>query len=101
MCIRDSCHTYIRCLAAKSRYAIVESVFITKRDYIRSPDAVSYTHLDVYKRQALEKGDYETVGQKMYETHQGMSKLYEVSCEELDFLNDLAFDLSLIHIRCV
>lgn len=26
----------------------------------------------------------------MYETHQGMSKLYEVSCEELDFLNDLA-----------
>ena len=25
-----------------------------------------------------------------YETHHGMSKLYEVSCEELDFLNDLA-----------
>ena len=40
----------------------------------------------------LEKGDYETVGQKMYETHHGMSKLYEVSCEELDFLNDIAFD---------
>ena len=41
---------------------------------------------------ALEKGDFETVGQKMYETHYGMSKLYEVSCEELDFLNDVAFD---------
>ena len=39
---------------------------------------------------ALEKGDYETVGAKMYETHYGMSKLYEVSCEELDFLNDIA-----------
>ena len=39
---------------------------------------------------ALEKGDYETVGEKMYGTHQGMSKLYEVSCEELDFLNDIA-----------
>ena len=39
---------------------------------------------------ALEQGDYETVGQKMYETHHGMSKLYEVSCEELDFLNDIA-----------
>ena len=26
----------------------------------------------------------------MYETHHGMSKLYEVSCEELDFLNDIA-----------
>jgi galactokinase len=40
--------------------------------------------------EALEKGDYETVGKKMYETHHGMSKLYEVSCEELDFLNDIA-----------
>ena len=39
---------------------------------------------------ALEKGDYETVGQKMYETHNGLSKDYEVSCEELDFLNDVA-----------
>ena len=26
----------------------------------------------------------------MFETHHGMSKLYEVSCEELDFLNDIA-----------
>jgi galactokinase len=41
---------------------------------------------------ALIKGDYETVGQKMYGTHYGMSKLYEVSCEELDFLNDVAKD---------
>ena len=41
---------------------------------------------------ALERGDYETVGQKMYETHYGLSKDYEVSCEELDFLNDVAFD---------
>ena len=39
---------------------------------------------------ALVAGDYETVGKKMYETHHGLSKEYEVSCEELDFLNDLA-----------
>ena len=39
---------------------------------------------------ALVAGDYETVGQKMYETHHGLSKEYEVSCEELDFLNDVA-----------
>ena len=26
----------------------------------------------------------------MYETHRGLSKDYEVSCEELDFLNDIA-----------
>ena len=39
---------------------------------------------------ALEAGDFETVGEKMYETHRGLSKDYEVSCEELDFLNDVA-----------
>ena len=39
---------------------------------------------------ALEKDDYETVGKMMYETHYGLSKEYEVSCEELDFLNDEA-----------
>ena len=43
---------------------------------------------------ALEKGDYETVGKKMYETHYGLSKDYEVSCEELDFLNDVAKECS-------
>ena len=41
---------------------------------------------------ALEAGDYEKVGQMMYETHEGLSKDYEVSCEELDFLNDVAHD---------
>ena len=39
---------------------------------------------------ALNAGDYETVGKKMYETHHGLSKEYEVSCDELDYLNDIA-----------
>lgn len=39
---------------------------------------------------ALNACDYETVGKKMYETHHGLSKEYEVSCEELDYLNDIA-----------
>ena len=33
---------------------------------------------------------YEKVGEMMYKTHEGLSKDYEVSCEELDFLNDIA-----------
>jgi galactokinase len=36
----------------------------------------------------LEKGDLEAFGKKMYETHYGLSKLFEVSCKELDFLVD-------------
>lgn len=39
---------------------------------------------------ALEEGDYEEVGRKMYDTHHGLSKEYEVSCPELDFLNEVA-----------
>ena len=39
---------------------------------------------------ALNAGDYEAVGTKMYETHDGLSKDYDVSCEELDFLVDVA-----------
>lgn len=34
----------------------------------------------------LESGDLKAFGKKMYETHEGLSKLYEVSCKELDFL---------------
>ncbi len=40
--------------------------------------------------EALEKGDYLRVGERMYETHDGLSRLYEVSCPELDFLVKLA-----------
>ena len=36
--------------------------------------------------QDLAKGDMQAFGKKMFETHQGLSKLYEVSCPELDFL---------------
>lgn len=39
---------------------------------------------------ALKVGDYNKVGQMMYETHDGLSKDYEVSCEEIDFLVEIA-----------
>jgi galactokinase len=39
---------------------------------------------------ALDKGDIKTLGELMFETHQGLSKDYEVSCTELDYLVDLA-----------
>lgn len=34
----------------------------------------------------LEKNDLVTFGKRMYQTHEGLSKLYEVSCTELDFI---------------
>jgi galactokinase len=36
----------------------------------------------------LEKGNIPALGKKMFRTHEGLSKEYEVSCEELDFLVD-------------
>ncbi len=35
---------------------------------------------------ALKRDDYEEVGRQMYQTHGGLSREYEVSCVELDFL---------------
>ena len=38
----------------------------------------------------LKNGDIESFGRKMFETHNGLSTLYKVSCPELDFLVDFA-----------
>lgn len=65
---------------------------ITEEDYKRAEYVIEEIQRVLDVCDAIGKGDYEMVGQKMYETHHGMSKLYEVSCKELDFLNDLAFD---------
>ena len=65
---------------------------VTEEDYKRAEYVIEEIQRVLDVCDALERNDYETVGQKMYETHQGMSKLYEVSCEELDALNDIAFD---------
>lgn len=36
--------------------------------------------------EALKNNELTVVGENMYKTHEGLSKLYEVSCPELDFL---------------
>ncbi len=66
---------------------------ITAEDYMRAEYVIGEVQRVLDVCAALERGDYETVGDRMYQTHYGMSKLYEVSCEELDFLNDLAKEL--------
>ena len=41
----------------------------------------------------IQSGDIEGLGEQMYQTHEGLSKNYEVSCPELDFLVNLSKDL--------
>ena len=55
---------------------------VSEEDYMRAEYVIEEIQRVLDVCDALERGDYETVGQKMYETHHGMSKLYEVSCEE-------------------
>lgn len=40
----------------------------------------------------LKRDDFESFGKRMFETHDGLQHLYEVSCEELDILVDLVRD---------
>ena len=73
-------------------WAMLESVKgeVSEEDYLRATFVLGEKDRVLAVCDALEKGDYETVGKKMYETHHGLSTEYEVSCEELDYLNELA-----------
>ena len=63
---------------------------ISEEDFIRAEYVIGEVQRVLDVCDALERGDYETVGEMMYQTHFGLSRLYEVSCPELDFLARLA-----------
>ena len=63
---------------------------IPQEDFLRAEYVIGEVQRVLDVCDALERADYETVGELMYQTHFGLSRLYEVSCEELDFLNKLA-----------
>ena len=93
---RQSCERVARRLGIETLrdadMALLESILtdITAEDYFRAKFVIEEKNRVLAVCDALNRGDYETVGQKMYETHRGLSKDYAVSCEELDFLNDVA-----------
>lgn len=66
------------------------SNIVSAEDYIRAEFVIEEIQRLLDACKALEQGDYETVGRKMFETHIGLSIKYEVSCPELDFLNNVA-----------
>ncbi|MCM1522199.1 MAG: galactokinase [Muribaculaceae bacterium] len=63
---------------------------ISAEDYMRAKFVIEEKERVLEVCDALNRGDIDTVGRLMYETHRGLSKDYEVSCEELDYLNDIA-----------
>ena len=95
---RRSCENVAKALGIETLrdadWDMLESVKdnISEEDYKRAKYVIGEYYRVLAVCDALEAGDYETVGEKMYETHTGLSKDYEGSCEELDFLNDIARD---------
>ncbi len=102
---RNSCENVVRHIAAKypdqhfetlrdCTWEQLEAVKaeVGDEDYKRAQYVLGEKDRVLTVCDALTKGDYELVGKMMYETHDGLSKDYEVSCEELDFLNQLAHD---------
>ena len=63
---------------------------VSEEDALRAKYVIGEKYRVLEVCVALEEGNYEEVGKKMYETHYGLSKEYEVSCPELDFLNEVA-----------
>ena len=96
---RESCERVAKRLGIETlRDATMEDLEniksdITSEDFFRAKFVIEEKERVLAVCDALNKDDYETVGQKMYETHAGLSKDYEVSCVELDFLNDVAKEL--------
>jgi galactokinase len=93
---RQSCERVAKTLGVETlRDATMEMLNgvrsdITAEDYFRAKFVIEEKDRVLAVCDALVKGDIETVGAKMYETHDGLSKDYEVSCVELDYLNDIA-----------
>jgi len=95
---RESCERVAKTLGVETLRDASMEMLEASRDKISDEDYKRAVYVIGEKQRvldvcdALERGDFETVGRCMYETHQGLSKDYEVSCVELDYLNDIARD---------
>ena len=75
-----------------ANYQMLEAVKadLTDDDYRRAKYILDEKERVLAVCDALNDGNYELVGKKMYETHWGLSRDFTVSCPELDFLVETA-----------
>lgn len=60
------------------------------KSFVRALFAVEENQRTLRTAKAMEKGSFHEVGACLYDSHKGLSELFEVSCEELDFLVDFS-----------
>lgn len=93
---RESCERVAATLGMPSlRGASIEQLEavkdkISEEDYMRARFVIGEERRVMTVCEALKANDFQTVGAMMYETHDGLSGDYDVSCVELDFLVDVA-----------
>jgi galactokinase len=98
---REQCEAGVAVIAKyKEGVELLRDVTIEELDAHRDemdPEVYRRCHFVISENQrlldgceALSKGDYVLFGQKMFRTHDGLSKEYGVSCEELDFIVEIA-----------
>jgi galactokinase len=98
---REECEQGIEILKSsnskiKSLRDVTESVLFENKAVMRKEvfDRCLYVVQEINRVQQasddLTRNDLKAFGKKMFETHDGLSKLYQVSCPELDFLVDEA-----------
>lgn len=93
---RESCERVAAALGIETlrdaEYEDLERIkeSISEEDYKRAKYVIGEKQRVLDVCEALVAGNFDIVGERMYQTHWGMSRDYEVSCEELDFLVTLA-----------
>lgn len=65
---------------------------LSKTVYQRCHYVISENNRVLAAAEALQAGNLKELGQLMYKSHEGLSKDYEVSCQELDFLVEQTYD---------
>lgn len=97
---RETCESILKEIQQFRQIDFVSDITFQDLDSIRSifPDtSIQKVEFVIEENQrvlnsvdAIRKNDWSKVGSLMYESHDGLSKKYQVSCKELDFLIGLA-----------
>ena len=63
---------------------------VTPENYQKALYVIQENKRTIKAGKAIEDGDLETLGSLIYQSHEGLSNKYKVSCDELDFLVEQA-----------
>ncbi|NER09083.1 galactokinase [Muriicola jejuensis] len=93
---RETCESIARKCGVRSLREVTTSMLdalrpeITPDDYRKALFVLEENARVMQAVTAIQNNDLSTLGRLLYESHKGLKYQYEVSCEELDFLVDLA-----------